>query len=74
MGPFSLTFSHRRAADHDCQVRLPDIPLYPLLKFVPCSVISPFVFTRELLPVLKKTASQSDSDVRVVMACVAPQH
>ncbi|KIM51177.1 hypothetical protein SCLCIDRAFT_12194 [Scleroderma citrinum Foug A] len=30
------------------------------------NVISPFVLTRELLPALKKTASQSDSDVRVV--------
>ncbi|KIM51165.1 hypothetical protein SCLCIDRAFT_143847 [Scleroderma citrinum Foug A] len=42
-------------------------PLYSLLTFVLCSVISPFVLTRELLPVLKKTSSQSDSDVRVVI-------
>ena len=48
--------------------------LYSFLKFVLCSVINPFVLTRELLPALKKTASQSDSDVRVVIVCASPQH
>ena len=73
MGP-SLISSDRRAADHDCQVCLSDIPLYSLLRFVLCSVISPFVLTRELLPALKKAASQPDSDVRVVTVCASPQH
>ncbi|KAL4079943.1 hypothetical protein V8B97DRAFT_2002394 [Scleroderma yunnanense] len=36
-------------------------------KIMVVNLISPFVLTRELLPVLKKTASQSNSDVRVVM-------
>ncbi|KIK10437.1 hypothetical protein PISMIDRAFT_691025 [Pisolithus microcarpus 441] len=31
------------------------------------SLVSPFVLTRELLPILRKTASQSDSDVRIVV-------
>ncbi|KIK15904.1 hypothetical protein PISMIDRAFT_114291 [Pisolithus microcarpus 441] len=31
------------------------------------SLVSPFVLTRELLPTLKKTASQPDSDVRIVV-------
>jgi hypothetical protein len=31
------------------------------------SAISPFVLTRELLPVLKQTAAEPDSDVRVVV-------
>ncbi|KAG6330448.1 hypothetical protein ID866_8642 [Astraeus odoratus] len=35
--------------------------------FTPFSLISPFVLTRELLPLLRKTASQPDSDVRIVV-------
>jgi len=31
------------------------------------NLISPFVLTRELLPLLKKTASQPDSDVRIIV-------
>lgn len=31
------------------------------------NLVSPFVLTRELLPILRKTASQSDSDVRIVV-------
>ena len=74
MSLFSLTFSDRRAGDHGGQVCLSDVPLYLLFKFILCSVISPFVLTRELLPALKKTASQPDSDVRVVIVCASPQH
>ncbi|KIM59867.1 hypothetical protein SCLCIDRAFT_125341 [Scleroderma citrinum Foug A] len=43
------------------------IPLYSLLTFVLCSIISPFILTQELLPVLKKTSSQSGSDIRVII-------
>lgn len=32
-----------------------------------CSLISPFVLTRELLPILRKTASHPESDVRIVV-------
>ena len=31
------------------------------------SVISPFVFTRELMPVLNRTAAEPNSDVRVIV-------
>ena len=37
------------------------------------SLISPFVLTRELLPILRKTASHPESDVRIVMVREAPQ-
>ena len=58
--------SDRCAAAHDGEVGF-DVFLCLPLKSVLCSVISPFVLTRELLPVLKKTASELDSDVRVVV-------
>jgi hypothetical protein len=33
------------------------------------SVISPFVLTRELMPVLNQTAAEANPDVRVVVVC-----
>jgi hypothetical protein len=43
----------------------PHHPSYPLLLFLD-SVIGPWLFTRRLLPLLKSTAQQPGSDVRVV--------
>ncbi|KAI5981530.1 NAD(P)-binding protein [Pisolithus albus] len=37
------------------------------------NLISPFVLTRELLPILRKTASQPDSDVRIVVVASSGQ-
>jgi len=41
-----------------------------LLIFNRYSHISPFLFTRTLLPVMEKTASEPGSDVRIVNVCV----
>jgi hypothetical protein len=37
---------------------------------IPLSHISPFVFTQTLLPLLKKTASEPNSDVRIIIVRV----
>jgi len=38
-----------------------------IARYSPCSsYISPFLFTRGLLPILKKTAEEPDADVRIV--------
>jgi hypothetical protein len=41
----------------------------PLLIFNRCSHVSPFLFTRTLLPVMNKTSSEPGSDVRIVNVC-----
>lgn len=43
--------------------------MYPdgIQKVMVVNLISPFVLTRELLPILRKTASHPESDVRIVM-------
>ena len=49
------------------EVSLSD-PLHaPKFDAIPFSLINPFVLTRELLPVLQKTASHPDSDVRIIV-------
>ena len=37
------------------------------------SYISPFLFTRTLLPLLTETAQEAESDVRIVNVCISPR-
>jgi hypothetical protein len=58
----------RRAGDDGCQVSGFSRTVTRNAEQSPYSShISPFVFTRELLPILKKTAEEPDADVRIVI-------
>ncbi|KAL4079945.1 hypothetical protein V8B97DRAFT_1864678 [Scleroderma yunnanense] len=54
---------------HNAAVLVESYEMYPdgVQKIMVVNLISPFVLTRELLPILKKTASHPDSDVRIIV-------
>ncbi|KAL4063800.1 hypothetical protein J3A83DRAFT_4454256 [Scleroderma citrinum] len=57
----------RRPEDYGRKVGPQTLPTPDSLTPTHFSLISPFVLTRELLPILKKTASHPDSDVRIIV-------
>ena len=69
----STDLQNRHPEDYGCKVGTLRIFLTPdhSTSCFP-SLISPFVLTRELLPVLRKTASHPESDVRIVVVRETP--